>query len=283
MNIHIAAPDIHAGDAVGNHCLALALDFAEQGHSCELFAQRATSPEQTVRPLADLLSGAAPHTSQDLLLVSHSIYDRHLRALLKLPGRKMAYFHGITPPELLLEHDPVAAYYCARGYAQLPLLAQFDHVVANSAFNLRDLQQQIPGGLAPERTTVVPPISARFPLFAQAPRAPRAMPADGQPLRLLSVGRVVPHKRIEELIEVVALLASWPTCTWWAVATTPHTAHCCKTPSPNIACKTKYICRACSAQKTLPITTKLRTCCWWPASTKAFVCRCSRPCTWACP
>ena len=207
MNIHIAAPDIHVGDAVGNHCLALALDFAEQGHSCELFAQRATSTEQTVRPLADLLSGAAPRTSQDLLLVSHSIYDPHLRALLKLPGRKVAYFHGITPPALLLEHDPVAAYYCARGYAQLPLLAQFDHVVANSSFNLRTLRQHIPGGLAPARTSVVPPISARFPLFAQAPHATRAMPAAGQPLQLLAVGRVVPHKRIEDLIEVVALLA----------------------------------------------------------------------------
>jgi glycosyltransferase involved in cell wall biosynthesis len=208
MKIHIAAPDIHVGDAVGNHCLALALDFAEQGHTCELFAQRATSPHQTVRPLADLLSGAAPHTSQDLLLVSHSIYDPHLRQLLKLPGRKLAYFHGITPPELLLEHDPVAAYYCARGYAQLPLLAQFDHVVANSAFNLRDLQQHIPGGLAPERTSVVPPISARFPLFARPARSPRPIPAQpGQPLHLLTVGRVVPHKRIEDLIEVVELLA----------------------------------------------------------------------------
>lgn len=207
MNIHIAAPDIHVGDAVGNHCLALALDFAEQGHSCELFAQRATSPEQTVRPLADLLSGAAPHTSKDLLLVSHSIYDPHMRALLKLPGRKLVYFHGITPPELLLEHDPVAAYYCARGYAQLPLLAQFDHVVANSAFSLRTLRQHIPGGLVTARTSVVPPISTRFPLFAQAPRAPRAIPVEGQPLQLLTVGRMVPHKRIEDLIELVALLS----------------------------------------------------------------------------
>lgn len=208
MNIHIAAPDIHVGDAVGNHCLALALDLAEQGHTCELFAQRATSPDQSVRPLADLISGAAQHTSQDLLFVSHSIYDPQLRQLLKLPGRKVAYFHGITPPALLLEHDPVAAYYCARGYAQLPLLAQFDHVVANSAFNLNELQQHIPGGLPADRTSVVPPISARFPLFARPARAPRPIPAlAGQPLHLLTVGRVVPHKRIEDLIEVVALLA----------------------------------------------------------------------------
>ena len=201
MNIHIAAPDIHVGDAVGNHCLALALDLAEQGHSCELFAQRATSPTQTVHPLSEL---AARHTEQDLLIVSHSIYDPQLHQLLKLPGRKVAYFHGITPPALLLEHDPVAAYYCARGYTQLPLLAKFDHVVANSGFNLRELQHHIPGGLPAERTSVVPPISARFPLFQRPARAPRPW---GQPLRLLAVGRVVPHKRIEDLIAVVALLA----------------------------------------------------------------------------
>jgi len=206
MKIRIAAPDIHVGDAVGNHCLALALDLNALGHTCELFAQRATPPAQTVRPLADLFSSAAPQTSQDMLLVSHSIYDPNLRALLKLPGRKLAYFHGITPPELLLEHDPVAAYYCARGYAQLPLLTQFEHIVANSAFNLRELQQHIPVTLAPERTSVVPPISSRFPLFAQAPVAPRAIPTAYQPVQVLTVGRVVPHKRIEDLIEVVAVL-----------------------------------------------------------------------------
>jgi glycosyltransferase involved in cell wall biosynthesis len=207
MNIHIVAHDIHVGDAVGNHCLALALDFAEQGHCCEVFAERASSPAQSVRPLADLLNGATRHTNQDMLLVSHSIYDPHLRSLLKLPGRKVAYFHGITPPELLLEYDPVAAYYCARGIAQLPLLAQFDHVVANSEFNLAELEKHIPGGLATVETSVVPPISLRFPLLAEKPRQPRSMHDSGLPLQLLTVGRVVPHKRIEDLIEVVALLA----------------------------------------------------------------------------
>ena len=206
MKIHIAAPDIHVGDAVGNHCLALAEDFRDKGHTCELFAERSTSTGQEIRPLADLLRGGATHTSHDMLLVSHSIYNPNLRSLIKLPGRKIAYFHGITPTELLLEHDPVAAYYCSRGYAQLPLLAEFDKVVANSYFNLRELQQQIPVGLASERTSVIPPVSARFPLFNKAPRTPNAMPAAGQLVKLITVGRVVPHKCVEDLIEIVALL-----------------------------------------------------------------------------
>jgi glycosyltransferase involved in cell wall biosynthesis len=204
MKINITAPDIHDGDAVGNHCLALALDFTEQGYSCELFAQRETSAKQTVYPLAEL---ARRHKRNDILFVSHSIYNPQLSQILNLPGRKIAYFHGITPPELLLEHDPVAAYYCARGYAQLYLLAKCEHVVANSVFNLNELQKHIPGGFALCRTSVVPPISPRFALFKRAVKGRHQKPVlANQPLRLLAVGRVVPHKRIEDIIEVVALL-----------------------------------------------------------------------------
>jgi glycosyltransferase involved in cell wall biosynthesis len=225
MNIHIAAPDIHVGDAVGNHCLALALDFAEEGHRCQLFAGSNTSPNQPVRPLAELIGGEAEHNSEDILLVSYSIYDPHLRQLLKLPGRKIVYFHGITPPELLLEHDPIAAYYCARGYAQLPLLAYFDHVVSNSSFNLHELRKHVHGRIPDKRTSVVPPISARFPLFSQPARANRQMRQNNEPLQLLTVGRVVPHKCVEDLIKVVALLEQQGTATHLNIVGSCNNAH----------------------------------------------------------
>ena len=205
MTIHILAPEIREGDAVGNHCLALALDWKDSGHEVELYAHaHRVASGVDIKPYKALFELPGP---QGTIFCSYSVHDPQLRQVLSLPLRKMAYFHGITPPALLLDHDPVGAYHCARGYAQLPLLAQFDHVVTNSVFNLRELQKHIPGGFPAERLSVIPPISARFPLFAQAPRAPRAMPAAGQPLQLLTVGRVVPHKRIEDLIEVVALLA----------------------------------------------------------------------------
>jgi len=205
MKIHILAPEIREGDAVGNHCLALALDWKDSGHEVELYAHahRVASGVE-IKPYKALFELPG---SEGTIFCSYSVHDPQLRQVLTLPLRKMAYFHGITPPALLLDHDPVGAYHCARGYAQLSLLAQFDHVVTNSVFNLRELQKHTPGGFPAERLSVIPPISARFPLFAQMPRALRAMPAAGQPLQLLTVGRVVPHKRIEDLIEVVALLA----------------------------------------------------------------------------
>jgi len=207
MKIHIAAPDIHVGDAVGNHCLALALDFEEKGAQCELFSERSTSPSQHVSPIQELIYDQDKHTNNDLLIVGYSIYDPNLTKLLSLPGKKLVYFHGITPPELLLEHDPASAYFCARGYAQLPLLDQFDHIVANSEYNLIELMKHIKMIAATKRVSVIPPISSRFPLFSQKPRIKRPWPTDGKALKLLAIGRVVPHKRIEDLVAVVSLLA----------------------------------------------------------------------------
>ena len=207
MRISIAAPDIHIGDAVGNHCLAIALELTEQGYNCELFAQRFTSPTQKVRPLSELLSSEINQKSNDILLVSYSIYDRQLRNLLKLPGKKIVYFHGITPPELLLEHDPTAAYYCARGYSQIALLDQFDHIITNSALNLKEVQTRISRKIEETRFSIVPPISARFHIFSESARkSSNTTIVSKNPLRILTVGRVVPHKRIEDIIKLVANL-----------------------------------------------------------------------------
>ena len=207
MKIHITAPDIHVGDAVGNHCLSLALDFAERGVQCELFAERSTSPSQHVSSIKELFCSQRRHTSDDLLIVSYSIYDPNLTRLLRLPGEKLVYFHGITPPELLLEHDPASAYYCARGFAQLPLLAEFDQIVANSEYNVRELKKHMRLNTDRRKVRVIPPVSGRFPLFTQSSREKRPWPTKDRMIQLLTIGRVVPHKRIEDLIAVVSLLA----------------------------------------------------------------------------
>ena len=154
-----------------------------------------------------LLSGEVNHNGNDILLVSYSIYDRQLRKLLKLPGKKIVYFHGITPPELLLEHDPTAAYYCARGYNQISLLDQFDHIITNSSLNLRELKTRISRKLEDKRFSIVPPISSRFHIFSELTyKSHDKKLSSKDPIRLLTVGRVVPHKRIEDIIKLVAIL-----------------------------------------------------------------------------
>lgn len=193
--IAIAAPDIHTGDAVGNHCICLAQDLTEAGYPTTLYAQRGTPQNAPIHPIESLL---APDGAPDLLLVSYSILDPYLERLLALPRPKIGYFHGVTPAELLREHEPVTADLCARSIDQLPLLAGFDRLVVNSGFNRDDLSKHLDTLSA----SVIPPISARLPLF-QRPTLP---PPVGSPLRLLMLGRIVPHKRIEHGIQVLAAL-----------------------------------------------------------------------------
>jgi len=52
----------------------------------------------------------------DHVLYFFSIFDRHLKDVLALPAaRKIAYFHGITPPKLLQVFDPELSVACRKG------------------------------------------------------------------------------------------------------------------------------------------------------------------------
>ena len=195
LPLHIIAPDIHAGDAVGNHCICLAQDLTAAGMQVTVYAQRFTSEHLQVRPIEQLFESIQ---GQDRLLVSYSIFDPYLERLLTLPQRKLCYFHGVTPASLLREHEPVTADLCQKSVSQFPLLAGFDRLAFNSEFNRRDLSQYIDTRSA----AVIPPVSARLPLF-QRPAFPFS---ETQPLRILMLGRIVPHKRIEHGIQILAAL-----------------------------------------------------------------------------
>lgn len=198
--IRIVAPEIRAGDAVGNHCLYLAREFARRGHTVTVHAQRHYGDIGEVQDYAALFN---THQAGDTLLLSFSTFQPALARLLALPGHKVVYFHGITPVELLLEHDPAAAYWSSKALCQLPRLAGADHIVANSRWNLDDLIRHFSAPPLPERTSVIPPVTPDMPLFRRAPRVNHPL---RPPLHLLAVGRLAPHKRVEDSIAIVAKL-----------------------------------------------------------------------------
>lgn len=196
QKLHIVAPDIHRFDAVGNHCLYLAEDLRNTGLDVQLYAQRFSPPDVPVHALETLFT---QDLSDSLLLVSYSIFDPYLERLLALPCRKLCYFHGVTPPELLREHEPVTADLCQRSIEQFPLLAGFDRLVLSSQLNQRFLERYAPG----RPSVVIPPVSPNFPQFQPGPVLEHDR---NEGLNLLVLGRVVPHKRLEDAIQVLALL-----------------------------------------------------------------------------
>lgn len=196
MTLRICAPDIFSGDAVGNHCLGIARMAERLGWEVEIYARQFDVATRTVHDIGALF---ADIRDDDTLLLSYSIFDPDLDALLALRCNKICYFHGITSPELLREFEPKTALLCEQAIGQLPRLAGFDTVIANSRYSANSLPVEV----NPASVMVIPPVFADMAAFAST-RAPEVRA--GCRLNLLMVGRVVPHKRIEDAIEVLALL-----------------------------------------------------------------------------
>ncbi|MBN3808169.1 glycosyltransferase [Paraburkholderia sp. Ac-20347] len=196
MRLLICAPDIFSGDAVGNHCRGIARAARRLGMTANLYAQRYDTGGARVHALAELFTTVRP---DDIVLLSYSIFDPDLERIAQLNCRKICYFHGVTTPDLLRAFEPRTAQLCEDALGQLPMLAGFDVLIANSLFSAQALAQVAD----PASIEIIPPVVPDMYPF----RRGGAPLASTHPVpELLVVGRVVPHKRIEDAIEIVHAL-----------------------------------------------------------------------------
>jgi glycosyltransferase involved in cell wall biosynthesis len=143
-----------------------------------------------VVPLARLAPGP-----RDVLLIHYSAYAPRLRGLLDLPNPRLLLSHNITPARWLWGHEPMVAVQCALGREQLPaFVAGCDAAAGDSAYNAAEL------AAAGARDPGVIPILVH-PQRLGEPQTGAAPPA---PPTILFVGRLMPHKRQDEVLRVFA-------------------------------------------------------------------------------
>lgn len=195
MRLFIAAPNIYKGDAVGNHCLGLSRMAARIGLECQLYARGFDCNDHNILPINNIYNTIS---SSDTLLLSHSIYDPDFEQLIEVPCRKICYFHGITPPDLLRDSATELADLCRRGLEQIGRFQEFDIVIANSVDTLSVVASR--GGA--KRAEVIPPLVDDMNVFLQ--KVKTAEYRNKKTIRLLCVGRVVPHKRVEDVITLLS-------------------------------------------------------------------------------
>jgi glycosyltransferase involved in cell wall biosynthesis len=188
---HIIAPDIWHKDAVGNFCLDLAMLLRQTGHECALYAQHFSADETP--EVADMEECFTNITPNDIIFLSYSIFDPYLDQIIALPNRKICYFHGVTPPELLEEFEPITAELCRKSQEQFAKLAQFDIVIANSHYTAKGLANY----LSDKLINVSPPLFDTR-QFASVPEL-----AKKDENLFLCVGRIVPHKKIEDVMDIL--------------------------------------------------------------------------------
>ncbi len=126
-------------------------------------------------------------------MLRYSLWSTTVETALDAKGPVALCYHNITPGELLREFNPAVADLCDRGRAMLPILkGRMNAVIADSSFNAAELSDAGIGA-----ATVVP-------LLLDLPdEFPRRGPSR-QPV-VLTVGRIVPNKRLEDVIKAFTL------------------------------------------------------------------------------
>jgi glycosyltransferase involved in cell wall biosynthesis len=195
--IHLVSTNAFERDAVGNFAISLHRLFRANGIACQLYASQFDAGLRgTIRHTCELFNSAGP---DDVLLLNFSIFEPWLPRLVELPARKILYFHNITPARFLQVYDAEYAAHCAEGLAQLKHLTHFDALLANSTSSARVLRgietdDQVEQSLD---VTIAPPVIGAK---AWHDIEPEPIELPPQSTRLLYVGRIAPHKRIEDLL-----------------------------------------------------------------------------------
>lgn len=195
--IHQVLPNLTAEDAIGEYALLLQRIWQGWGAESQIYTERTNLSSASALPLHRL---PARMPSTHALVYHHSIGSHAAARFAQVQGavRVLAY-HNVTPPSLLAG-VPYLAARANQGLAQLDQLAQVtDLALADSEFNRRDLVRS-----GYPRTAVVHlSLSSERRAGLQAARRQRFLSPGGK--RLLHVGRVIPHKALEELLRCFAI------------------------------------------------------------------------------
>jgi glycosyltransferase involved in cell wall biosynthesis len=188
--VHQVLPAATPGDAVTNQAFAWRELLVGWGHDSEIVAEH-------VHPDLMLDVHRLDRSGKRLLdngavILRYAIWSKTAETALRRPERTALCYHNITPGELLRDFNPGLADLCDRGRNALADFPRPAALIADSSFNAEDLRA---AGLG--EAEVVP-------LLLDVPEngAPRLV---GKEPTVLSVGRVVPNKRLEDVVKAFTL------------------------------------------------------------------------------
>jgi glycosyltransferase involved in cell wall biosynthesis len=196
--VHQVLAALSYGDAIGNEALAIQGHLRRAGFRSDIFAE-AVHPRMSglARPLWEYGQVSSPET---VCLFHFSIGSAAGRLVHHAPDRLVCIYHNITPADFFLGFHPHLAGLCYHGRRELSAFAPRAELgLGDSEFNRRELEA------AGFRSTAVLPIVLDLEAYRRPP-APviRRLYADGR-VNILFVGRIIPNKKIEDLIRVFAV------------------------------------------------------------------------------
>ena len=191
--VHQVMATLGYGDAIGNEALGIQQVLQDAGYDSRIFAET-TDPR--VEDLTEDYRDLFDHSRPENIFIHHfSIGSKASRVAYALPERMVLVYHNITPPSYFLGVNPTLVPLCWSGRRELRAYApRCDLALGDSEFNRRELDE-----IGFVRTGVLPVV----PSFRHLDVEPNPMMADefddGR-TNILFVGRMIPNKRIDDLI-----------------------------------------------------------------------------------
>ncbi len=202
LKVHQICARLQFGDAVTGQVLSIHDQVSSWGWDSYIYA---TSHDQYMETHNSGLKTYRRKYSRyldDILIYHYSIYDDNFHQYKNSSNRKVFVYHNITPPIFFAPYDPFLTEVCLKGRELLPHLSQCDLALGDSEFNRRELVEV---GFPKEITGVLPifidtaGMGGEFngDLYDR-------LKSDGW-VNLLFVGRLVPNKRVEDLLDMFAV------------------------------------------------------------------------------
>jgi glycosyltransferase involved in cell wall biosynthesis len=195
--VHQVLATLGYGDAIGHEVLGIQRVLRAAGYDSDIFVETADPRlEDLTRDFRELVE--ASH--RDNILIHHfSIGSKASRIAYALPDRMVLVYHNITPPEYFVDIHRLLVRLCYHGRRELAAYVdRCDLALGDSEVNRQELEE-----LGFPATGVLPVV----PDFTHLDGAPNGLVArqfDDEWTNVLFVGRVIPNKRIENLIRFFA-------------------------------------------------------------------------------
>lgn len=200
--VHQVLATLGYGDAIGHEVLGIQRVLRAAGYASEIFVETADRRlEDLTVDYRDLPEASHP----DNLLIHHfSIGSRASRVAYALPDRMALVYHNITPPEFFVDVHPLLVQLCYLGRRELGVYAnRVELGLGDSEYNRAELE-----ALGFPQTAVLPVV----PDFSHLGGPPNFMQAgafDDDWVNILFVGRMIPNKRIEDVIRAFHAYKRW--------------------------------------------------------------------------
>ena len=197
--VHQLLASLSYGDAISNEALTLRAHLRRAGLASDIFTHECEARlRHEVRPLADYESVSSPYT---VCLFHFSIGGPASALAFHTPDRLVVLYHNITPASWFATFHPHLARLCHDGRRELAAFARRAELgLADSEYNRRELEQ------AGYPRTGVLPVVLDLDGYRRAPASPVVRRLYGPDRRnVVFVGRIIPSKRIEDLLRVFAV------------------------------------------------------------------------------